>query len=53
VFIRLPVAVLVAVILFIEARAFRQHRDWTPETAGADRDQLAKTAAPVLERVIS
>jgi C4-dicarboxylate transporter, DcuC family len=49
--VSLPVAVLVAVILFLEGRVFRQDRDWTPETAGADRDQIAKTEAPLIERV--
>jgi DcuC family C4-dicarboxylate transporter len=42
---------LVAVLLFAEAKLFRQDRDWTPEKAGADLSHAAGGKHPQLERV--
>jgi DcuC family C4-dicarboxylate transporter len=45
-------ALLVAVLLFAEAKLFKQDRDWTPEKAGSDLSQATggKQAVP-LEKV--
>jgi DcuC family C4-dicarboxylate transporter len=42
---------LVAAVLFAEAKMFRQDRDWTPEKAGADLSQAGGKGGPALERV--
>jgi C4-dicarboxylate transporter, DcuC family len=47
----LSAAGLVAVLLFVEAKLFRQDRDWTPEKAGADLSKGSDKAQPPLERV--
>lgn len=44
-------AAAVAVLLFAEAKLFRQDRDWTPEKAGANLSQAADGKHPQLERV--
>jgi DcuC family C4-dicarboxylate transporter len=49
--VSLSVAILIAIILFIEGKLFRQDRDWTPEKAGADLGQIAKTGKAGLDRV--
>ena len=49
--VSLPVAVSVAIMLFIEGKLFKQDRGWTPEKAGADLGQIAKTQRVELERV--
>ena len=43
--------IVVAVLLFIEARLFRQDRDWTPEKAGVDLSQIAQKPHAPLDRV--
>jgi DcuC family C4-dicarboxylate transporter len=42
---------LVAILLFAEGKLFKQDRDWTPERAGSDLAQIAKTQRVTLERV--
>jgi DcuC family C4-dicarboxylate transporter len=42
---------VVAVLLCIEAKLFRQDRDWTPERAGLDVSRPAEKPAPPIERV--
>lgn len=49
--VTLGIAVLIAVILYLEGRLFKQDRDWTPEKAGSDLGQIAKTQKVELERV--
>ena len=49
--VSLPVAVAIAVMLFVEGKLFKQDRDWTSEKAGADLGQIAKTQKVTLERV--
>jgi DcuC family C4-dicarboxylate transporter len=44
-------AVIVAVLLFAEAKLFRQDRDWTPEKAGADLGKLAAAKRPSIEKI--
>jgi DcuC family C4-dicarboxylate transporter len=44
-------AVIVAVLLFAEAKLFKQDKDWTPEKAGADLGKLAAAKRPAIERV--
>jgi len=43
--------ILVAVLLFIEAKLFRQDRDWTPERAGVDLSQTTQKQHASLDRV--
>lgn len=43
--------IVVAVLLFIEAKLFRQDRDWTPEKAGADLSKAAQKKQEPLMRV--
>jgi DcuC family C4-dicarboxylate transporter len=47
----LPGAAVVAVLLFAEAKLYRQDRDWTPEKAGADLSQTAGGKHASLEKV--
>ena len=47
----IPAALLVAVLLFAEAKLFRQDRDWTPEKAGADLGKLAAAKRPTIEKL--
>jgi DcuC family C4-dicarboxylate transporter len=42
---------VVALLLFVEAKLFRQDRDWTPERAGADLSKVSQKQEPALERV--
>jgi DcuC family C4-dicarboxylate transporter len=49
--VSLPLAVLIAIMLFVEGKLFKQDEDWTPEKAGADLGQIAKTQKLELERV--
>ena len=42
---------VVAMLLFAEAKLFRQDRDWTPEKAGADLSQVAGGKHAALEHV--
>ena len=44
-------AIIVAVLLFAEAKLFKQDKDWTPEKAGADLGKLAAAKRPTVERV--
>jgi C4-dicarboxylate transporter, DcuC family len=44
-------AVIVALLLFAEAKLFKQDRDWTPEKAGADLGKLAAAKRPTIERI--
>jgi DcuC family C4-dicarboxylate transporter len=44
-------AVIVALLLFAEAKLFKQDKDWTPEKAGADLGKLAAAKRPTIERV--
>ncbi|MEI8189348.1 MAG: C4-dicarboxylate transporter DcuC [candidate division NC10 bacterium] len=44
-------ALVVAALLFAEAKLFKQDRDWTPEKAGADLGKLAAAKQPTLEKV--
>jgi len=43
--------IVVAVLLFIEAKLFRQDRDWTPEKAGVDLSKTTQKQQASLERV--
>jgi DcuC family C4-dicarboxylate transporter len=43
--------IVVAILLFIEARLFRQDRDWTPEKAGVDLSQTAQKQYASQEQV--
>ena len=43
--------IVVAALLFVEAKLFRQDRDWTPEKAGVDLDKTSRKQQPALERV--
>jgi len=43
--------IVVAVLLFIEAKLFRQDRDWTPEKAGLDLSKTTQKQQASLERV--
>ncbi len=49
--VSLSIAVLIAVLLFIEGKLFKQDKDWTPEKAGSNLGQIAKTQKVALERV--
>ena len=49
--VTLAIALLIAIVLFIEGKLFKQDKDWTPEKAGADLGQIAKTQRFELERV--
>ncbi len=42
---------VVAVLLFLEAKLFRQDRDWTPEKAGVDLSRSTQKQPAALERV--
>ncbi len=42
---------IVAALLFAEAKLFKQDRDWTPEKAGADLGRLAAAKRPNIEKV--
>jgi DcuC family C4-dicarboxylate transporter len=44
-------ALVVAAVLFAEAKLFKQDRDWTPEKAGADLGKLAAAKRPTVEKV--
>ncbi|MFA5026354.1 MAG: C4-dicarboxylate transporter DcuC [Candidatus Methylomirabilota bacterium] len=44
-------ALVVAGILFAEAKFFKEDRDWTPEKAGSDLSKLAGAARPSIDRV--
>jgi len=44
-------ALIVAVVLFAEAKLFKQDTDWTPEKAGADLGKLASAKRPKVERL--
>jgi DcuC family C4-dicarboxylate transporter len=44
-------AVIVALLLFAEAKLFKQDRDWTPEKAGADLGKLAAAKRPTIDKV--
>jgi len=43
--------VVVAIVLFLEGKLFKQDKDWTPEKAGSNLAQIAKTERATLERV--
>jgi DcuC family C4-dicarboxylate transporter len=43
--------IVVAVLLFIEAKLFRQDRDWTPEKAGVDLSKTTQKQQASVERV--
>ena len=43
--------IVVAILLFIEAKLFRQDRDWTPEKAGVDLSQTTQKQYASLEQV--
>lgn len=43
--------IVVAVLLFAEAKLFRQDRDWTPEKAGVDLSKTSQKQQAPLERV--
>jgi DcuC family C4-dicarboxylate transporter len=45
------IALLVAVILYIEGKLFHQDEGWTPEKAGSDLAQIAKSQKVGIERV--
>jgi len=46
------IAILViAIVMFVEAKLFRQDRDWTPEKAGADTSKTVQKNPAPLERV--
>jgi len=47
----LSIAVVVAIVLFLEGKLFKQDKDWTPEKAGSNLAQIAKTDRATLERV--
>ena len=49
--VSLPIAFSIAIMLFIEGKLFKQDKDWTPEKAGADLGQIAKTQKVELEQV--
>jgi DcuC family C4-dicarboxylate transporter len=44
-------ALVVAAVLFAEAKLFKQDKDWTPEKAGADLGKLAAAKRPTIEKV--
>jgi DcuC family C4-dicarboxylate transporter len=44
-------ALVVALILFAEAKLFKQDRDWTPEKAGADLSKLASAKRADIDKV--
>lgn len=44
-------ALVVAALLFAEAKLFKQDRDWTPEKAGADLGKLAAAKRPTIEKL--
>jgi DcuC family C4-dicarboxylate transporter len=44
-------ALVVAAVLFAEAKLFKQDKDWTPEKAGADLSKLAAAKRPTIEKV--
>ena len=44
-------ALVVAAVLFAEAKLFKQDKDWTPEKAGADLGKLAAAKRPAIEKV--
>jgi len=47
----LSIAAVIAVVLFLEGKVFKQDKDWTPEKAGSDLAQIAKADRVVLEKV--
>jgi len=47
----LSIAGVIAVVLFLEGKLFKQDKDWTPEKAGSNLAQIAKTERGMLERV--
>jgi C4-dicarboxylate transporter, DcuC family len=47
----LSIAVVVAVVLFLEGKLFKQDKNWTPETAGSNLAEISKIDRPKLERV--
>jgi len=49
--VTLAIAVVVALLLYLEGRLFKQDRDWTPEKAGADLAQIAKGQKTGVEKV--
>jgi C4-dicarboxylate transporter, DcuC family len=44
-------AIIVALLLFAEAKLFKQDKDWTPEKAGADLGKLAAAKRPTIDKV--
>jgi C4-dicarboxylate transporter, DcuC family len=44
-------ALVVAAVLFAEAKLFKQDKDWTPEKAGADLGKLAAAKRPAIDKV--
>lgn len=44
-------ALVVAALLFAEAKLFKQDSDWTPEKAGADLGKLAAAKRPTIEKL--
>ncbi len=47
----LSIAVVIAVVLFVEGKVFKQDKEWTPEKAGSDLAQIAKADRAALDRV--
>ena len=47
----LSIAALIAIVLFLEGKLFKQDKDWTPEKAGSNLAQIAKTERATLEQV--
>ena len=47
----LSIAALIAIVLFLEGKLFKQDKDWTPEKAGSNLAQIAKTERATLEKV--
>jgi DcuC family C4-dicarboxylate transporter len=47
----LSIAGVIAVVLFLEGKLFKQDKDWTPEKAGSNLAQIAKTERGTLEQV--
>jgi C4-dicarboxylate transporter, DcuC family len=47
----LTIAIVIAIVLFLEGKLFKQDRDWTPEKAGSNLAQISKTERATLERV--
>ena len=44
-------ALVVAAVLFAEAKLFKQDKDWTPEKAGADLSKLAAAKRPAIDKI--